>query len=54
MLIEAKSVEDVLTVLQSDPYIVEPIPSKVLIRSLEINVLGNTELLFRGKTCGNA
>jgi uncharacterized protein YciI len=49
MLIEAKSVEDVLTVLQSDPYIVEPIPSKVLIRSLEINVLGNTELLFRGK-----
>lgn len=50
MLIEAKSVEDVLTVLQSDPYIVEPIPSKVLIRSLEINVLGNTQLLFRGKT----
>jgi len=50
MLIEAKSVEDVLAVLQSDPYIVEPIPSKVLIRSLEINVLGNTGLLFRGKT----
>jgi len=50
MLIEAKSVEDVLTVLQNDPYIVEPNPSKVLIRSLEINVLGNTRLLFRGKT----
>jgi uncharacterized protein YciI len=50
MLIEASSVEDVLGVLQSDPYIVEPIPSKVLIRSLEINVLGNTGLLFRGKT----
>ena len=50
MLIQAKSVEDVLTVLQSDPYIVEPIPSKVLIRSLDVNVLGNTGLLFRGKT----
>jgi uncharacterized protein YciI len=50
MLIEAESVEDVLAVLQSDPYVVEPIPSKVLIRSLEINVLGNTQLLFRGKT----
>lgn len=50
MLIEAKSVEDVLAVLQSDPYIVEPIPSKVLIRSLEINVFGNTGLLSRGKT----
>lgn len=49
MLIEAKSVEDVLTVLQSDPYIVEPSPNKVLIRSLEINVAGNTGLLFRGK-----
>lgn len=49
MLIEAESVEDVLTVLQSDPYIVEPIPSKVLIRSLEVNVLGNAGLLFRGK-----
>jgi uncharacterized protein YciI len=46
MLIEAKSVEDVLTVLQRDPYIVAPVPSKVVIRSLEINVLGNTELLF--------
>ena len=46
MLIEAKSIEDVLMVLQSDPYIIEPVPSKVLIRSLEINVLGNTELLF--------
>jgi uncharacterized protein YciI len=50
MLIEAKSVEDVLTVLQNDPYIVEPNPSKVMIRSLEVNVLGNTRLLFRGKT----
>ena len=50
MLIEAKSVEDVLTVLQSDPYIIEPIPSKVLIRSLEISVLGNPELLSRGNT----
>ena len=50
MLIEAQSVEDVLTVLQRDPYIVEPIPSKVLIRSLEINVLGNTGLLIRDKT----
>ena len=49
MLIEAKSVEDVLNVLQSDPYVVEPIPSKVQIRSLEINVLGNTGLLFQGK-----
>ncbi len=53
MLIEGKSVEDVLAVLQNDPYIVEPIPSKVLIRSLEINVLGNTQLLFRGKTWRN-
>ena len=50
MLIEARSVEDVLTVLQSDPYVVEPIPSKILIRSLEINVIGNTKLLFQGKT----
>jgi hypothetical protein len=50
MLIEAHSVEDVLTILQSDPYVVEPMPSKVLIRSLEINVIGNTTLLFRGKT----
>jgi uncharacterized protein YciI len=49
MLIDGKSVEDVLTVLQSDPYIVEPNPSKVLIRSLEINVLGNTQLLSRSK-----
>jgi uncharacterized protein YciI len=48
MLLEAESVEDVLTILQSDPYIVEPIPSKVLIRSLEVNVAGNPELLFRG------
>ena len=54
MLIEAQSVEDVLTVLQNDPYVVEPAPSKVLIRSLEINVLGNTELLLGTKTCGNA
>ncbi len=50
MLIEGESVEDVLSVLQSDPYIVEPVPSKVLIRSLEINVVGNTQLLVRGKT----
>jgi uncharacterized protein YciI len=50
MLIEAQSVEDVLAVLQSDPYVVEPNPSKVLIRSLDINVLGNTKLLFRNKT----
>ena len=50
MLFEAKSVEDVLAILQSDPYVVDPIPSKVLIRSLEINVLGNTGLLSRGKT----
>ena len=49
MLIEGKSVEDVLAVLQSDPYIVEPIPTKVLIRSLEVNVLGNTQLLSRAK-----
>jgi uncharacterized protein YciI len=50
MLIEGESVEDVLSVLQSDPYIVEPIPTKVLIRSLEINVLGNIQFLSRGKT----
>jgi len=48
ILLEAASVEDVLTILQRDPYVVEPIPSKVLIRSLELNVVGNTELLFRG------
>ena len=54
MLIEAQSVEDVLAVLQNDPYVVEPAPSKVLIRSLEINVFGNTELLLGTKTCGSA
>jgi len=46
MLIEAESVEDVLTVIQHDPYIVEPVSSRLLIRPLEINVLGNTELSF--------
>jgi uncharacterized protein YciI len=46
MLIEAESVEDVLSVLQSDPYIVESVPSRILIRTLEINISGNIELLF--------
>jgi uncharacterized protein YciI len=54
MLIEAESFTDILSVLQSDPYVIEPISSSVLIRSLEINVLGNTELLFRTNADGNA
>lgn len=53
MLIEAESVTDVLSVLQSDPYVVEPISSSVLIRSLEINVLGNADLLFRATVDGH-
>lgn len=46
MVIEAESFSDVLSALQGDPYVVQPISSSVLIRSLEINVLGNTELLL--------
>ncbi len=53
MLIEAESLTDVLSVLQSDPYVVGPISSSVLIRSLDINVLGNTELLFRTRPDGD-
>lgn len=53
MLIEAESFTDVLSVLQSDPYVTEPISSSVLIRSLEINVLGNVDLLLRATVNGN-
>lgn len=53
MLIEAKSVEDVLTVLQSDPYIVEPIPSKVLIRSLEVTSSAMPDFCFGVRDGGN-
>lgn len=53
MLIEAESFTDVLSVLQSDPYVTEPISSSVLIRSLEINVLGNVDLLFRATVDGH-
>lgn len=53
MVIEAESFTDVLSIVQVDPYVVEPISSSVLIRSLEINVVGNSELLFRTRTDGS-
>lgn len=54
MLLDAASVTDVLTVLQSDPYIAKPVSSRVLIRSLKIEAIGNIELLFRNNQNENA
>jgi uncharacterized protein YciI len=45
MVVEAASFTDVLSLLQSDPYVIQPISSSVLIRPLEINVLGSIGLL---------
>jgi uncharacterized protein YciI len=52
MILQAKSFADVVSVLQGDPYVTEQISSSVQIRSLEINLVGDTDLLVRRSVDG--
>jgi uncharacterized protein YciI len=47
ILLEAESFNDVLSMLQKDPYVTEPTSSSVQMQSLKINVVGNTKLLVK-------
>ena len=47
MILQAESFAEVVSVLQRDPYVTEQISSSVQIRSLKINLLGDTKLFVR-------
>ncbi|MFZ2063874.1 MAG: YciI family protein [Candidatus Binatus sp.] len=52
MILQAESLSEVVSVLQGDPYVTEQISSSVQIRSLEINLVGDIDLLVRRSVDG--
>jgi uncharacterized protein YciI len=52
MLIEASSANDAIAVLQSDPYIVQPVSNRVQIRELMLNFVSPAILAGSGASSG--
>ena len=47
MVLEADSVNDALSLLQNDPFVVQPLSNSIQVRPLTVNLLGNRRFLMQ-------
>ena len=47
MVLEADSVNEALSMLRGDPFVVQPISNSIQVRPLTVNVLGNRRFLLQ-------
>ena len=47
MLLEANSVNEALSMLESDPFVLQPLSNSIQVRPLTVNVLGNRRFLLQ-------
>jgi len=45
--LEANSVNEALSMLESDPFVVQPLSNSIQVRPLTVNVLGNRRFLLQ-------